>query len=238
VGLVAEREQGIINLVRLRRAERGSRETKDIAAVRADLERALGPTVPRAVAARALGISQTALDRWIAHGDIPAVVTPVGRREVPLRPLIELVVTVDERKHDTDDRHPLASILRERRAEAQRLDPNKVLPPRYRRHIEVGGHRRAELNGLAYHRAVAQRLNGQLVEQARERLRRWQTEGKIAPLYGEQWEQVLAQPLTEIRRLISRDDERSRDLRQNSPFAGSLTEPERRRVLETVGQRG
>lgn len=37
-----------------------------------------------------------------------------------------------------------------------------------------------------------------------------------------------------IRETISMDDERGRDLRQSSPLAGLLSEPERRKVLEQV----
>ena len=34
--------------------------------------------------------------------------------------------------------------------------------------------------------------------------------------------------------MISRDDEQSADLRQNSPFAGLLSEPARRRIVEAL----
>ena len=84
----ATKEQLLNHVVRLRRAEQQpSPANEDIVAVRGDLERAIGPTVRRAMAARLLGVSQTALDRWIAQGDIPSVLTPDGRREVPRHPL-------------------------------------------------------------------------------------------------------------------------------------------------------
>ena len=41
-------------------------------------------------------------------------------------------------------------------------------------------------------------------------------------------------PMGEIRKAIAADDERGRDLRQNSPLAGLLSEPERRKILEKV----
>jgi hypothetical protein len=45
-----------------------------------------------------------------------------------------------------------------------------------------------------------------------------------------------SQPVDEIARALVEDDERSRDLRQNSPFAGALTEPGRRRVTDAVSR--
>ncbi|MDQ3720072.1 MAG: hypothetical protein M3350_04715 [Actinomycetota bacterium] len=115
------------------------------------------------------------------------------------------------------------------------LDPEELLPSRYRRGLEDSGHRRAELRGLAYHRAVAQRLDESLVDDARRRLRAWRVEGRIDQRYADRWERVLARPRPAIEKFIGRDSQEARDLRQNSPFAGVLSEPERRRVLQMVG---
>ena len=41
-------------------------------------------------------------------------------------------------------------------------------------------------------------------------------------------------PVPEVAKLISADTAAGRDLRQNSPFAGMLSEAERQRVLEKV----
>jgi hypothetical protein len=236
VSLMAEKEQLVDNVIRLRRAERVSPTIEDLALVRADLERLIGHTVPRAMAARRLDISQTALDRWVARGDIPAVMTPRGRREVPLGALLDLVDDVERhRQKNPDDRHPLGSVLHARRKQAERLKPEAVLPARYRRPEVRHGHRRAELQGLAYHRVVARRLDSRLVVEARSRLSRWEHEGRIDPRYATDWRQVLSWPIPRIKRLISQDSQRARDLRQNSPFAGVLHERERQRVLEAVG---
>lgn len=234
MGLIAERERLLGDIVRLKRAEQLSPACEDIVTVRNNLERALGRTVRRAIAARALGISQTALDRWIASGDLPSVITPAGGREVPLDALVDLIEGVRAREGATDDRHPLASVIRQRRRDAERLDPGEILPRRYRRSTEHG-HRRAELRSLAYHRALARRLDDRIVDAARRRLRQWRSEGKIDPRYAEEWERVLSRPLPRIAKLISADSQRARDLRQNSPFAGTLNEQERRRILEIVG---
>lgn len=233
---MADKEQLVDNIVRLRRAERLSPAIDDLAVVRADLERRIGHTVPRAMAARRLGISQTALDRWVGRGDIPAVMTPRGRREVPLGALLDLVDDLDRHRQESpDDPHPVASVLHARSDQAQRLKPETLLPAYYRRTKTQHGHRPAELRSLAYHRAVARRLDARVVAEARSRLSRWEHEGHIDRRYAEEWRQILSWPIPRIKRLISQDSQRARDLRQNSPFAGALNERERQRVLEAVG---
>ena len=236
MSVVAEREQLVDNVVRLRRVERLSPANEDLALVRADLEGRIGHTVPRAMAARRLGISQTAFDRWVGNGDIPTVMTPRGRREVPLGALLELVDDLELYKQkQPDDPHPLASVLHARRRQAERLKPEALLPDRYLRSKSWHGHRAAELRSLAYHRAVAKRLNSRLVAEARSRLSRWEHEGRIHPRYADEWRRVLSWPTPRIKRLIGEDSQRARDLRQNSPFAGVLRERERQKILEVVG---
>jgi hypothetical protein len=197
--------------------------------VREDLERLVGPTVSRALAARVLGISQTALDRHAASGSLAIVETPAGRHEVPLGELVSLAVEL--RRH-APARHPVAAALNDRRARAMKLTSARLLAGtdgvRQRPHCP------AELRALAFHRAVAERLDPQLVRDAKRRLRGWQDDGRIDPRWSERWEMLLDRPLEEIRRATSTDDERFADLRQSSPFAGSLSEPERRRIVEIV----
>ncbi|MEO8690341.1 MAG: hypothetical protein ABI611_19255 [Solirubrobacteraceae bacterium] len=234
MGLIAEREQMVRNIVRLRRAERTNPETHAIVAVRGDLERAVGSTVSRAISARLLGISQTALDRRIEQGAIPGVLTPRGRREVPLSALIDLVEGVEERRRTRNEARPVAGLIRSQQAAADDLDTEAILPRRYRREAATRGHGHAELQGLAYHRVVAQRLNAEMVDDALHRLRRWRAEEKIYARYADAWERLLHRPLPTIKRVISQNGQRARDLRQNSPFAGALTEPDRRRVLEAT----
>ena len=223
------------DLLRLQRAEQDAPGWKSIAEVRSHLEDALGRTVPRSVAARTLGVSQPALDKWIARGDVPTVLTPEGRTMVPVREVLDLAEALEAReKRLPGEPYPLAAVLHERRARVEQLDPETILPQRYRRHIEVFGHRRAELRSLAYHRALAQRLDPRAIRDARLRLDRWRGEGKIHGLYAERWEKLLSRPIDQIARSISRDTPAARDLRQNSPLMGVLREPERRRVLELV----
>jgi hypothetical protein len=236
---IAERERLISDVARLRRAERTSSAHADIAAVRANLERMAGPTVTRAVSARLLGVSQTALDRWIATGDVPVLITPTGRHELPLRWLVESIEAVRERRlSNPDDRHPLGSVLRARRAEAQRLSASALLgrADRRREGDSDGGHRHAELRSLAYHRAVAQRLDEGIVRDAQYRLARWRSQARIDPRYAQRWQTILAKPPAQVARLIGENTPRMRDLRQSSPFAGTLSEPARLRALAMVDE--
>ncbi len=243
-----QRERLIESLLQLRLAERTFPGSAEIAAVRADLEEMIGPTVTRASTARLLGVSQTALERWIASGDVPILITPSGRRETPLRALIELIEAVRERRTTyPTDRHPLAAVLHTRRAEAERLNTSKLINAidrntnhrnavSQRNGASEDGHYAAAQRALAYHRAVAQCLDAQTVRDARSRLQRWRSQERIDPFYARAWEEILAMTPAQIAQAIGADTSRMRDLRQSSPFAGALSEPARRRVLATVHQ--
>ncbi|HET7418704.1 MAG TPA: hypothetical protein VFJ61_13865 [Solirubrobacterales bacterium] len=224
-----EREKTLEHIVRLKRAE-GQLSSSDVTAVREDLEAQLRGTVPRSWAARLLGVSHTALDKWIGSGDIPVVITKEGRKEVPIPPLLDLLQQVEEHRKQGGQRlHALGPAIAENRSRAARISPVPSI-------LEGGGiaepHRTAELRSLAYHRAVAPRLRPPMVESARRKVDRWREEGKLDRRHAEAWEEVLDSPLTEIREAIVRDDAQGRDLRQNSPLAGLLSDQERRRVLE------
>jgi hypothetical protein len=222
-----DKERLLRNVVALRVVElQGGSEV--IGDVRDDLERLVGATVSRATAARVLGISQTALDRHIGGGSVSAVETPGGRYEVPTGELVSIAV---ELSHHASDRHPVAAVLHERRKRAAKLTAARLLP-------EISGtqrgHRAAELRALAIHRAVALQLDHRVVRDAKRRLRRWEERGQIDPRWAERWATILDQPLADIRETITADDAAAADLRQSSPFAGTLSEPERRRVVEIV----
>src|SRR5829696_1034584 len=154
MGAVAHREQLIRSLVQLRRAEASAPDSPDLLAVRETLEDIVGQTVSRALAARVLGVSQTALDRRIQRGDVPVVPTERGRREVPVRALVDLAGAVEALGTMQDGaQSALGAVLDRRRRDAEQLDPDDILPPRYLRTADRHGHRRAELRAIAYHRA-------------------------------------------------------------------------------------
>ena len=226
-----EREKTLRNIVLLRRAEKEA-SNSDVARVREDLESQLGGTVPRSLSASLLGVSHTALNNWIAAGDIPVVISERGRKEVPIPTLLELQERVEEeRKSGRRKLHTLEPIMTETRRRAERMRPR------------VGGssarhrsdpHRTPELRSLAYHRVLAPRLRRPMIDEAQRKLRRWQEDGRVDSRHAQAWEEVFAMPMGEIRKAIAADDERGRDLRQNSPLAGLLSEPERRKILEKV----
>src|SRR5665213_2461875 len=97
----AEKVGGTLdNILRLRRAERTVHGDlrSELAAVRESLERSVGRSVRPADAARALGITSPSMSRWLDAGEIASVLTPEGRREVPLDALIALLDEVEQER--------------------------------------------------------------------------------------------------------------------------------------------
>jgi hypothetical protein len=228
---VAESDKLVDGIVRLRRAERIPEAAHEVGPVRRDLESRLGPTLSRSRTAHILGVSQTALDRWVAARQVPVVVTPHGRREVPRQVVIELRESIDELLREGGHRHLLAEALKRRREAAAEIGSSGAARKERR---TPGGHRTAERRALAYHRLIAERLDGQMLEEARERVEWLAADGHLHPRYAERWRELLAEPVGEVGAAIVADTQAGRDLRQNSPFAGVLNEQERGRIIETV----
>lgn len=229
MGVVDHKQQLFENIVRLRRAGRDMPGNRDISAVRVALERELGETVSRRLAARVLGVSHTALDRWIKAGDIPIVYSSAGRLEVPVPALMDLNESVEADRANGHRRYALAPTMTRRRDAARRL---RLGHPSG----EFGrGHDSARARSLAYHQAVSKRLRKPMVEDARHVLFRWREQGRIDDRYADRWEQILDRPVADIRKALADDSPGADDLRQNSPFAGLLSERERQRILREVG---
>jgi len=226
-----ESDKLVDGIVRLRRAERIPEAAHDVAPVRRDLESRLGPTLSRSRAAHILGVSQTALDRWVAARQIPIVLTPHGRREVPRQFVIELRESLDALLAEGRLRHPLAEALKRRREAAAQAGPTEIAEPMG---AKPDGHRTAERRALAYHRLIAERLDERMIEEAKERVERLVAEGHLHPRYAKLWRTLLAEQVGDIAAAIVADTQEGRDLRQNSPFAGVLNEQERRRIIEAV----
>jgi hypothetical protein len=230
MGVVERKEALFENILRLRRAGREVPGNPDISAVRVALERELGETVSRRLAARVLGVSHTALNRWIDAGDLPLVYSSKGRVEVPVPALLDLYEAVESDRAGVARRYPLTHTMNRRRDAARRLRlrTGRANPP------TRDDRDRARARSLAYHRAVAQRLRKPMVDEARHVLFRWRDQERIDERYADRWERVLSRPLPEIRRALVDESEHGDDLRQNSPFPGMLSEPERRRIIREV----
>lgn len=105
-------------IVRLRLAIPRARDSALVNELRATetlLRRALGPRVPKRVAARVLGTSVTALDRWLDRGYLPLVATSrdAGRLAVETTPLLDLAVKARQLRASGRSRGVLAQALRE-----------------------------------------------------------------------------------------------------------------------------
>ena len=98
-------------VLRLRAAIRKTREPETRAALRsieADLRKLLGPRVPKRVATRALGVSSTALERWLARGRLPLVRKSGSTRlELETGPFLDLAERVEALRTQGRER-PLA----------------------------------------------------------------------------------------------------------------------------------
>jgi DNA-binding transcriptional MerR regulator len=219
------------SIVRLRRAERIRLAAPDVAPARRQLEAQLGPTLSRSRASRVLGVSQTALDRWASGGQMPVVIAPSGRREVPRQVVLELRESLDRLREKGVTRHPLSIALAERN-NADR-SPRQVVPEAQSQRLPTG-HDTAERRSLAYHQAVAERLNDDLIAEARDRVDRLSAGDHMHPDYAQRWREILALPMDRLAMAITADDQATRDLRQSSPFAGALNEYERRQIIDAV----
>lgn len=228
-----DRKQALFeNVSRLRRVERELPPNRDLLAVRVALEEELGETVSRRLAARLLGVSHAALDRWVDTGDVPLVATRAGGMGIPVPALLDLREAVEaERASGRRVRHVLEPIMARGHERAERLDLEELLPQTA---SDGSGHDRARRRGLAFHRALARGLSSRMVDDALRQVWKWRLQGRIDSRHADRWERLLRRPLAEIRREISEDSQSADDLRQNSPFAGMLSEPERRKIVESV----
>ena len=230
---VSESAKLIDGVVRLRRAERIPGAAEDVRPVRRELEARLGSTLTRSRAARILGVSQTALDRWVEAGQVPVVVTPRGRREVPRQFVVELREAIDGLLAEGRRRHLLGAALAARREAAAGVGGEASSSASSRPATATAtGHRTAERRARAYHAVVADRLDEAAIDEARARIEQLAAGGHIDPRYADLWRDLLARPRDEIARAIVAESQAARDLRQNSPFSGVLNEQERRRIIE------
>ncbi len=91
---------------------------------------------------------------------------------------------------------------------------------------QVQHHRLAEERSLAYHHAVCERLEGNLVLLALARAQAWVLEGRSAS-YAARWAELLAGPRDALICAMLDPSDAGRALRQCTPFAGALPPAER-----------
>ena len=99
-------------------------------------------------------------------------------------------------------------------------------------------HRLAEERSIAYHRAVAARLEREppLLAQARARVHAWLAR-EAPPEYARAWDDVLSWSLSRIVAFLVDPGERARELRQSTPFAGAVPPRERWQIWREVRAR-
>jgi hypothetical protein len=159
------------------------------------------------------------------------VITPSGKNAVPVAALVDLYEAISSERDSGQRRlHVMEPAMAAARARADALTPSRLIHD----YGPSDPHDRAERRNRAYHAAVARHLRKRTVDRALHQLWRWHEEGNIDPRYAEAWEDVLRRPLREIKRFLTDDGQWARDLRQNSPFAGALSEPERRKILDEI----
>jgi hypothetical protein len=226
-----KQEETIREVARLKRVQRDLPASAQ-AALDPTLEllrSSIPPTVKKSVAARVFGVSQNALERWLSSGEIATVRTPTGRTEVSVSELLDLL---EEMAEVEDLSRPLSTAVSRRRDRLARTMTVDLLP--WSPDGEPDDHRRADLRALAYHRAVGKRLTPAMVDSAQRRLERWRAAGQIHQVWADEWTKLLREPIDRIRDVIGEDSRHAADLRQSSPFAGSLSDHERRQILRAV----
>lgn len=85
------------------------------------------------------------------------------------------------------------------------------------------------------HAVIARKIerDPKLLQIARRNIQRWSTQrGADTPTWLNEWREILDQPWRSVAALITEPSENAARLRRSSPFAGVLTQQERRRIYE------
>jgi hypothetical protein len=96
-------------------------------------------------------------------------------------------------------------------------------------------HRLLEARSLALHAVIARKIDRDpaLLAVAHRNIARWSARwADEEPAWLKEWKGLLKQPWENIAALITELSENAARLRQSSPFAGVLTQEERRRIYE------
>ena len=227
MGVVADKRRWFEQVVALRRAERAAPGVREIPLVRSQIEEQIGSALSMSMAASVLDVSEATIRRWVRRGTLPTVITGQGRTGIPVGPLADLHEEV-ARQRAQGRRHVLEPAMTAAQQAAQRMRIDPAAAP------AGDPHGRSLARALAYPRAVARKLTRAMADEALHRVWEWESQDRIAEEYARRWEQLLRGPLPAIRAAISATGPDADDLRQSSPLAGALSEPERRRILAEV----
>jgi len=96
-----------------------------------------------------------------------------------------------------------------------------------------------ERRSLAISTAVAAKLRDNpaaVLAKASENIEKMRSIGPSEQRWVDVWESLVALGAVHVEALLTSTDQFARDLRQSSPFAGVLTEEERRQALNTLRQ--
>jgi hypothetical protein len=99
-------------------------------------------------------------------------------------------------------------------------------------------HRLIEARSLDMHCLIARKISADpaLLDVARRNIESWSARyGAEPPRALEEWRAILARPWPEIAAIITDPGQAAARLRQSSPFAGVLTQAERKRVYDAFG---
>ncbi len=128
---------------------------------------------------------------------------------------------------------PCQSTGRHRRISRQHVDAFLL--------SKAGGPRREEVRSLWVNRAIAGKLAqdpDRVLGVARRNLERFRKvhAGGTVLRWLEEWQKTLDAGPDPVMRVLTSETPHARDLRQNSPFAGVLSESERRDVLNSFAR--
>lgn len=100
-------------------------------------------------------------------------------------------------------------------------------------------HRLARERSIAYHTAIAERLQRQpeILAKARQRVQGWLSSAPQPPFYAKKWNEILAGDPSSIAAFLTERSELADELRSSSPFAGALNPKERWRIFHETRER-
>ncbi|MET7819716.1 helix-turn-helix domain-containing protein [Micromonospora zamorensis] len=102
---------------------------------------------------------------------------------------------------------------------------------------------REQLKSLWLHQAVAGSLvtdPDEILSKARENLDRLlrQHQGTMTEIWLKRWQEKINEGVGAVLKVLASEDPEAVELRQNSPFAGVLSESQRKKVLESFTRSG